>query len=263
MKTIGYYIYFFKNLFVLVFIDFFTNRNKFKEFSASVNDFRTNYELINKSRFLKTLELSEIIGAKKENSKIAIENWEYRQGNVSLYELYCLCHLVKSFKPSSIFEIGTFDGRTTLHFAANTDDNTIIHTLDLPADNIDDVDMKLDAGDTQLIEKKGFRIGECFLDKPEASKIKQQLGDSAKFDYSPFLNKIDIFFIDGAHSYEYVKSDTINAFNTIKANGIIIWHDYTNVIDVTEYINELSKTKPIFRINNTSFAIYSPVISPN
>jgi len=36
-------------------------------------------------------------------------------------------------------------------------------------------------------------------------------GDSASFDYSPYHGRVDLFFIDGAHSYEYVRSDTLNA----------------------------------------------------
>ena len=122
---------------------------------------------------------------------------------------------------------------------------------------------KLDAGDPQLVAKKGFRIGECFLERKESEKVIQHLSDSAKFDYLPFNSKIDLFFIDGAHSYEYVRSDTENALNTIKPGGIILWHDYTNVIDVTEYLNELSSTKPIYRINHTSIAVYSPTLFPN
>lgn len=263
MSTIKYYIYYFKNIFILGYLNIFANKKKFREFSSSVNDFYVNYELLNKSRFLKIIDLEAITGEDNSKNKITIENWQYRQGNVSLYELYSLSLIAKSLKPATIFEIGTFDGRTTLHFALNTGIETNIHTLDLPPNDISTVKMKLDAGDAQLIDKKGFQIGECFINREESVKIIQHLSDSAKFDFSGFDNSVDLFFIDGAHSFEYVKSDTENAFKTIKLNGIILWHDYTNVIDVTEYLNDLSKTKQIYRIAHTSLAVYFPSIFPN
>jgi predicted O-methyltransferase YrrM len=266
LKIIKYYIYYLKNLFVLGYINIFTNRKKFKEFSAAVNDFKASYDITNKARYLRTIELEEIISKGKNHAagkQVIIENWVYRQGNVSLYELYCLSSIAKNLEPGTIFEIGTFDGRTTLHFALNTGDGTKIHTLDLPPSELENVRMKLDAGDHQLVDKKGFRIGENYLDRDESKKVTQHLSDSASFDYSPFFNSIDLFFVDGAHSYDYVRSDTENALKTIKPGGMILWHDYTNVIDVTEYLNELSSTKPIYRINHTSIAVYSPALFPN
>lgn len=261
MKTIKYYLYYFKNLFILGYVNIFTNRKKFKEFSSAVNDFKTNYNITVKARHLRTIDIDNIVKDSPDN-KIIIENWKYRQGNVSLYELYCLSQLAKNLKPKTIFEIGTFDGRTTLHFALNSADDTKIHTLDLPPSELENVKLKLDAGDPQLVDKKGFRIGECYLDRDETKKVTQHLSDSAKFNYLPFNKSIDLFFVDGAHSYEYVKSDTENALKSISPNGIILWHDYTNVIDVTEYLNELSGKMPVFRINHTSLAIYAPSVFP-
>jgi hypothetical protein len=54
---------------------------------------------------------------------------------------------------------------------------------------------------------------------PYERKIHCLFGDSATFDYSPFYGKVDLFFIDGAHSYEYVRSDTINALKCISRGG--------------------------------------------
>jgi hypothetical protein len=260
--TIRYYLHYFKNLTKLGYIDILFNRKKFKKFSSSVNDFETNYALTIDSDFLKKIELSDIIKANSIN-KIIIENWNYRQGNVSLYELYSLSSLAKHFAPKVIFEIGTFDGRTTLHFALNTGDATQINTLDLPPEDLHNVKLKLDSGDPQLVDKKQFRIGECFIDRAESKKITQHLSDSAAFDYSPFAGKVDFFFVDGAHSYEYIKSDTENALKTLSDKGIILWHDYGNVIDVVEYLNDLSKTLPICRIDQTSLAVYSKALFPN
>jgi hypothetical protein len=256
--TLRYYLYYFANLTKLGFIDIFANRKKFKQFSVSVNDFKANYELIHKSKHLKTVELSDIVDLGK--SKVIIENWVYRQGNMSLYELYAVSSIAQNLNPSVIFEIGTFDGRTTLHMALNTGETTRINTLDIPPEDLHSAKLKLDSGDPQLMDKRQFRIGECFINRAESRKITQHLEDSAAFDFADFTGKVGLFFVDGAHSYEYIKSDTENALKSLKEDGIILWHDYGNVIDVVNYLNELSNSLPICRINQTSIAIYSKAL---
>src|SRR5690348_3442012 len=52
--------------------------------------------------------------------------------NISFEELFILVELLQISHPRACFEIGTFDGRTTLNMAANTPEDAIIYTLDLP-----------------------------------------------------------------------------------------------------------------------------------
>ena len=56
-------------------------------------------------------------------------------------------------------------------------------------------------------------------------KITQYYADSKTFDYSQLSREIDLFFIDGDHSYDGVYSDTKNIFSIKKPNAIVIWHD--------------------------------------
>ncbi|MCC6865832.1 MAG: class I SAM-dependent methyltransferase [Ignavibacteria bacterium] len=258
MSTIKYYCIYFKNLFINGFFNIFFNRKKFKEFSVITNDFHYNYNLISKTNILKSIDALDLFKTENNIEDVKIEKWNFRQGNVTLNELYILCLTAKLLKPKIIFEIGTFDGRTTLHLAVNTVNETKIHTLDLPPEKLNEINMKLDPGDLQLITKSGFRIGECFLNRVEKEKIIQHFGDSAKFDFSEFNKKVELFFIDGAHSYNYVKTDTENALKSLTPNGIIFWHDYSNVADVAEYLNKLNESLNIYRIQNTSLAVYSP-----
>lgn len=50
--------------------------------------------------------------------------------------------------------------------------------------------------------------------------------DSKKFDFSQVKEEIDLFFIDGDHSYEGVYADTQNIFNVRKDDAIVVWHDF-------------------------------------
>jgi predicted O-methyltransferase YrrM len=90
-------------------------------------------------------------------------------------------------------------------------------------------------------------------------KIKQIYADSTVFDFSPYFNKMDIVFIDGAHHYNTVKSDSENALKMAKPDGIIIWHDfaiYGDYNDVTRAVLDCIPSDKIIQIDSTSIAIY-------
>lgn len=164
-------------------------------------------------------------------------------GNVPLAQLVVMMRLIRSHEPQGIFEIGTFDGRTTLNMAANSGENTRIITLDLPASQIQDVALPIDAGDITYSEKP--ESGARFKNDRLASKITQVFGDSATFDYSPYAGQMDFVFIDGSHSYEYVLSDTENARKLLRGGkGWILWDDYGIWEGVTRALNELHKRDP-------------------
>jgi predicted O-methyltransferase YrrM len=174
-------------------------------------------------------------------------------GNVSVTELLVLATLVRRVQAKRIFEIGTFDGRTTLNFAANAPDAEV-HTLDLPQDQQSALTIKI--GDEKYIEKP--KSGSRFVGTAEASRIVQHFGDSATFDYTPFVGMMDFVFVDGAHSTEYVQSDTEKALQMLRPGGIIAWHDY-GTAQVTEALDEMQRTRPALRelkrVEQTSLAI--------
>jgi polyphosphate kinase len=70
---------------------------------------------------------------------------------------------------------------------------------------------------------------------------------------------MDFIFVDGCHTYEYVKNDSERAFKMRSKRGIIVWHDYSSWWpEVMKYLNELSREKNIFAIRGTSFAFFKP-----
>ncbi|MGZ5242480.1 MAG: class I SAM-dependent methyltransferase [Bacteroidia bacterium] len=176
-------------------------------------------------------------------------------GSISLFELVTISQLCKYYNPSAIFEIGTFDGRTTLNLSLNAVQNCKIYTLDLPEKDLKTTKFKLAEYEDNYVNKP--HSGYYFQTNPEIKNIYQLYGDSATFDYSPFMNSIDFVFIDGSHAYDYVKSDTEKAISMLKNNkGMIVWHDYGIWNGVTRFINEQYSTNTMFRnikwIENTS-----------
>lgn len=95
--------------------------------------------------------------------------------------------------------------------------------------------------------------------------VKHIEANSRNFDFASLGKKFDLIFIDGDHSFEGVKSDTINAFKLLKDdNSVIIWHDYTKNYEHIDWEvfagiiagSQLEYQKNIFHISNTLCAVY-------
>jgi hypothetical protein len=177
-----------------------------------------------------------------------------RPGNVSDAELVAMARLVAIRRPSSLLEIGTFDGRTTLALAANAPEGAVVTTLDLPADATHS--LPIEGRDAVLIDKPVS--GALIAGSPYASRVKQLYGDSATYDFGSLA--VDFAFIDGSHSYEYALSDSRRVRAMMRGDrGIILWHDYGGEWEgVTRALDELA-SEPEFRglrwIRGTSLAM--------
>jgi SAM-dependent methyltransferase len=185
---------------------------------------------------------AEVIGPARP---IQVLEPDAADGNVSGYELLVLASLVRKAQPRRCFEIGTFDGRTTLNLAANAPEDATIVTLDLPPKELGKTSFAVAPGDEQFIDKPAS--GARFQGTPHAARIRQVFGDSATFDYTPYEETMDLVFVDGAHSYEYVKSDTRAALRLLKpGGGMILWHDYSSPYwkGLTRALNELRNEIP-------------------
>jgi predicted O-methyltransferase YrrM len=222
------------------------------------------------------------------------EGWMRRTGSYST-DLISLCQLCHVLNPKMIFEIGTLRGYTALHMAMNSSPDRRIFTLDLPKDDLPKDDLPKDDLPKNDLRKsdlphdalpkdpllKGIlpketakpkvrlrttlmddlhsqmEVGEYyFRGTPHADRIQILFGDSAVFDFSPHHGKIDLFFIDGAHSYDYVRSDTENALQCVRPGGVIAWHDFGRVglNQVSKYIRELSRKMTIYSVPGGSLA---------
>lgn len=176
-------------------------------------------------------------------------------GNVSLLELTILARSVVLSQPRVLFEIGTFDGRTTLNLAANAPSDGHVSTLDLPPQT--GTGLAVADGDRRYIEKPAS--GARFSGSPFAARITQLYGDSATFDFKPHAGKVEWMFIDGSHSAEYVRNDSKVARELMApSGGWIFWHDYGAWEGVTQALNELARDPwyaGLTHIEGTSLAV--------
>ncbi len=202
-------------------------------------------------------EILEIINI-DNSSRITLEMLPGKGIFTPIDELAYMAMLTDHIKPKNVFEIGTFRGRTALNFAINSPDDCKVYTLDLPEEaRTEDMIAQVSDADRGIINNS--RTGIDYKGKDVEHKITQLFGNSMTFDYSDYHNKMDIVFVDGAHHYEAVKSDTENALKMIKRGGCILWHDFANYgdyNDVTRVICETFPQSKIIQIGNTQLALY-------
>lgn len=147
------------------------------------------------------------------------------------------------------FEIGTLQGLTAYQAALNTADTAKVYTLDLPMQDAPEPTLKVTAMDQHGINSRQGPKRMLWQGTPVENKVTQLLGDSASFDYTPYHGQVDVFFVDGSHSYEYVRSDTLHALECCHEGSLLLWHDFGRV-----GVNGVSRW--LFEMQAAGFEIY-------
>lgn len=192
---------------------------------------------------LPAVPLTELV---PRDSLIDVRAIDAVDGNVTERELITICKLVQSAQPARLFEIGTFDGRTTLNMAVNAAAAATVHTLDLPKSELPNAASHIHAHEIIYAEKA--RSGERFRGTEAESSIVQLYGDSGTFDFARYYGTMDFVFIDASHTFDYVVNDSLHAMRMLKeSRGTIVWHDYGRWDGVTAALNQLRKKREEFR----------------
>lgn len=173
-------------------------------------------------------------------------------GNQGFGGLHYLVSLARTIGARNILEIGTFNGATAWCLAANLPEATV-HTLDLQPSN----EPALDLDERDLAFRRDFDVL-VYDHLPHDGRVIQHWSDSATFDFS-VIGECDLIFIDGAHSFEYVRSDTRNAMQVCTPRGAIVWDNYShrwpgNV----RFLNELSAVHCLYRVPGTELVALLP-----
>jgi len=166
-------------------------------------------------------------------------------GNQSYSGLALLVELGRFLNARHVFEIGTYNGATAWCLARNLPGSEV-HTLDLPLES----DPALAYGVSDVTNRIPF-TRRAYEELPlRGSSVVQHWGDSATFDFAPWRDSIDLVYVDGAHSREYVRADTATAFELVRESGAIVWDDYWRRIDgVRAVLDEVSAE--VFRLPGT------------
>lgn len=176
--------------------------------------------------------------------------------SLSWEETVAISQLTAWCKPNTLFEFGTFDGRTTIHLAMNATDRATTYTIDVQRG-------PFEFGADSLYFRRSC-VGEHFLGTPYEDRIRMLTADSRSFDYAPFRGRMDLIFIDADHSYSAVVHDSARAFEMIRPGGLVIWHDYLTIPDVTAAIQSLAKQRDLRSVEGTSLVVWiAPGAAPS
>lgn len=190
-----------------------------------------------------------------EGVEVNLVNTFDRRTNLSvdIHELVVLASVARFTNARNLLEIGTYDGNTTLNLAANAAPDATLTTIDLPLDwngnfAIDVPKLKVNVTDRS-------RVGLQYKGTKYANRIRQVLADSATLDWSTLSPPFDFVFIDGCHHYDYVKRDTENALRVLKPGGVLAWHDYGFIKDVSQLVDEIAERFKVRVILGTRIAM--------
>jgi predicted O-methyltransferase YrrM len=205
----------------------------------------------NDVRFFPCIDYSDITGT---SSRFKIQSFPNVGASISMLECAALAALIKKTNAMRVFEFGTYKGVSTTQLALNINDEGKVFTLDLPEDHPQYALEISNELERHIAAESGKGI---LLPYDLLSRVEFLRADSATFDTTPYRETMDLVFVDGAHSYEYVKNDSEKGLEMLKKGGIIAWHDCIhNHPDVVKYLKKMH-TK-ITLINGTALA-YSQI----
>lgn len=139
-------------------------------------------------------------------------------------EIDILCSAVSMRSPCNVLEVGTCKGECTYYLRINNK-NGKVWTVDID-NSSKDFDIE-NIPSYQLSEVPDvYKVGEYYKDRL-IEDIVQIVGDSTKIDYKDYgLERIDIAFVDGNHSENYVYKDALRILKYVAKGSIIFFHDY-------------------------------------
>ena len=157
-----------------------------------------------------------------------------------------LSAIIRHMKPHTVFEFGTFTGLTTKIIADLSPKGTVIHTIDLPADEI--------LWEPWIAEV----IGQEFLGRQEyQGRIISHRFSTRRFNFTPFASSIDLVFVDASHEYEDVVHDSRRAIEIVSDCGVVIWDDYQpTTLGVVAALNEIAREAKLVRVANSRLVLY-------
>jgi len=94
------------------------------------------------------IELSDLLNS--DDLDVRVAPVKAKIHNISSFELFAICSIIKDKRCNKIFEIGTFDGRTTRAMSMNLlNDQGLIYTINIPPQSTSS-DLKTNEVDIQL-----------------------------------------------------------------------------------------------------------------
>lgn len=166
--------------------------------------------------------------------------------------LLFLASLARGLQAMTVFEIGTFTGLTSWTLARNLN-GAQVHTLDIPPDELAVFELE---GSDEFHPSASTPM--AYESIPlQGGTVTQHWSDSARFDFSPWTHAVDLVYVDGAHSDDYVRSDSKNALAMIGDAGAVVWDDYWRLSPgVSRTLNAMASERHLYRVPGTRLVVF-------
>lgn len=147
-------------------------------------------------------------------------------GGVNPGDRRAIFYLISKFKPSSVLEIGTHIGASTVHIAS------ALYMNQVSEDGIRAILVSVDMADVNdPISKPWLEHGTILspiemINKMNLETFVEFLVDSSLNYFSKCDTKFDFIFLDGDHAAKTVYQELPAALNLLNEGGMILLHDY-------------------------------------
>ena len=136
--------------------------------------------------------------------------------------------LLRHAAPRRIVEIGTAQGHMTANLTEWSPDDAVIYSLGITSD------LTVATAEPQRYETPTRAQFGAFANHfGKVAKVCFITADSLNFDFRR-LGPIDFAFIDGAHDWAHVRSDTLGVYRELSRGGCIVWHDFNSPVPWVE-----------------------------
>jgi predicted O-methyltransferase YrrM len=148
-----------------------------------------------------------------------------RRGGLNLSDRKAIYYLVSKLNPSSVLEIGTHIGASTLHIASALSANQAKDGREAKLVSVDIRDVN------SLATKPWLTHGA----RQSPSEMIREIGyepfvdfvtDSSLSYFAKCKRRFDLIFLDGDHSAATVYQEIPAALSRLNQNGVIVLHDY-------------------------------------
>jgi hypothetical protein len=196
---------------------------------------------------IKYVDIREVVGVLNEQ----VKSYTYMDGTSRTSDIAFIKAVCRKYDSCNYLEIGSWRGESISNIASVSKSCT---SISLSKQKMIHMGLSPEVADVQSLLSKNL------------SNINHVEANSQSFDFNKLKKSFDVIFIDGDHTYDGVKSDTINAFKMLKnEKSVITWHDCGFGMEDLRYesimaIHDGCPTgafEKVYRVSNTMCCIYS------
>jgi len=148
-----------------------------------------------------------------------------RRGGLNVGDRRAIYYLISALKPSSVLEIGTHIGASTLHIASALFMNRVRDGNPPKLVSVDISDVNSQASKPWLLHGSSQSPMEMVRDMGYSKFVEFITDDSLSY-FATCKSRFDLIFLDGDHAARTVYQEIPAALELLNRNGVIFLHDY-------------------------------------